>query len=146
VFGRDMIFNVEHSANWEFIRQNKQKIIAKNNAAENAKRIPHDYSKGDQVMLKIGSENKYEQPYSGPHKILEVKTNGTVRLQMGAVTDTVNIRRLDPYSTTSGPNLGGECSMRQSHKRRRTNKAPSSKSKKKGTEIVPSSKSKKRKD
>jgi transposase InsO family protein len=27
VFGRDMIFNIQHIANWEFIKQRKQKII-----------------------------------------------------------------------------------------------------------------------
>jgi transposase InsO family protein len=29
VFGRDMIFNIQHIANWEYIRQNKQKLIEK---------------------------------------------------------------------------------------------------------------------
>ena len=37
VFGRDMIFNIRHVANWEYIRQNKQELIDKNNKAENAK-------------------------------------------------------------------------------------------------------------
>jgi hypothetical protein len=119
VFGRDMILNVEHAANWEYIRERKQKIIAKNNKAENSKRIPHIYKALDKVMLKIGTENKYERPYSGPHTILQVNTNGTVRLQMGAVTDTVNIRRLDPIKPTPDSSLGGECSMRISKKRRR---------------------------
>jgi hypothetical protein len=31
VFGRDMIFNVEHTANWEYIRARKQRLIKKNN-------------------------------------------------------------------------------------------------------------------
>ena len=48
-------------------------------------------------MLKIGTENKYEQPNSGPHTIVGVHTNGTVRLRIGAVTDTVNIRRIESY-------------------------------------------------
>ena len=39
VFGRDMIFNIKHVANWEFIRDNKQKLIDKNNKAENAKQL-----------------------------------------------------------------------------------------------------------
>ena len=34
VFGRDMILNIKHVANWEYIRQNKQKMIEKNNKAE----------------------------------------------------------------------------------------------------------------
>ena len=112
VFGREMIFNIEHQANWEFIRQKKQALIAKNNKAENAKRIPHTYVQGDKVMLRTGTENKYEQPYSGPHKIEKVNTNGTVILNMGTVTDTVNIRRLDPYKgNKKSSSLGGECSM-----------------------------------
>jgi hypothetical protein len=118
VFGRDMIFNVEHTANWEYIRQRKQKLIQKNNKNENAKRIPHAYQVGDKVMLRKGSENKYEQPYSGPHTILKVNTNGTVRLQMGAISDTINIRRIDPYKDPDSIR-GGECNMRQSRRNRR---------------------------
>ena len=37
VFGRDTIFNIKHVANWVYIRQNKQKLINKNNKAENVK-------------------------------------------------------------------------------------------------------------
>lgn len=120
VFGRDMILNIKHTANWEYIRQRKQKLIEKNNQAENAKRKAHDYQAGDRVMLRKGSENKYEQPYSGPHPIQQVNTNGTVRLQIGAVTQTVNIRRIEPYYAPPDPIHGGECSMRLSRKRRRT--------------------------
>ena len=46
VFGRDMIFNIKHEANWEYIRQRKQKLIDKNNQRENASRIPHVYNIG----------------------------------------------------------------------------------------------------
>ena len=41
VFGHDMIFNIQHVANWEFIWQNKQHCIDKNNKAKNAKRIDY---------------------------------------------------------------------------------------------------------
>ena len=58
-------------------------------------------------MLKIGKENKYEIPYSGPHTIQKVFNNGTVHLKIGAVTDTVNIRRIDPYRTSSDSIHGG---------------------------------------
>jgi hypothetical protein len=37
VFGCDMILNVKHEANWEYIRARKQNIIVKNNKAENNK-------------------------------------------------------------------------------------------------------------
>jgi hypothetical protein len=118
VFGRDMIFNIQHTANWEYIRQRKQALIHKNNQRENSKRIPHVYAIGDQVMLRRGTENKYETPYSGPHNITKVFMNGTVRLQRGAVLETVNIRRLIPYQPPSSIH-GGECNMRQNKRRRK---------------------------
>ena len=122
VFGRDMIFNIKHEANWEFIRERKQQIINKNNEAENAKRIPHTYRVGDKVLIKRGTENKYEAPYKGPYTINQINDNGTVRIKVDNVEDTYNIRRLTPYLGTESINHGGECSMRTSRvKRRRLN-------------------------
>ena len=119
VFGRDMIFNIQHTANWEYIRARKQRLIKKNNKNENKSRIPHTYRVNDQVMLRKGTEYKYEAPYSGPHTILQVNTNGTVRLRVGSVTDTINIRRIEPFkASTPGSNRGGECNMRLSKDRR----------------------------
>ena len=68
-----------------------------NNKRENAHRIPHTYHQGDKVLLAKGTEYKYEQPYSGPHTIENVFNNGTVRLRVGAVSSTVNIRRIEPF-------------------------------------------------
>jgi hypothetical protein len=47
----------------------KQNILIKNIKAENAKRIHHTYNIGDKVLLKRGTENKYETPYQGPFTI-----------------------------------------------------------------------------
>jgi hypothetical protein len=116
-----MILNIKHEANWEFIRARKQKIIQKNNDAENKKRTPHTYQVGDKVLLRRGTENKYEAPYSGPHTILKVNDNGTVRLKVKNVKDTYNIRRLTPFYDADTIGHGGECSMRISKaKRKRT--------------------------
>jgi hypothetical protein len=114
-----MILNVKHEANWEFIRNRKQKIIDKNNQAENAKRIPHEYKVGDKVLLKRGTENKYETPYLGPYTILKINDNGTVRMKVKNVEDTYNIRRLTPYLGPDDIAHGGECSMRTSRVKRR---------------------------
>ena len=119
VFGRDMILNVKHEANWEYIRARKQKIIEKNNKAENAKRIPHTYAVNDQVLLRRGNENKYETPYQGPYIITQINENGTVRVSINNVEDTINIRRLTPYIRTEDIAHGGECNMRTSRVRRR---------------------------
>jgi hypothetical protein len=117
VFGRDMILNVQHQIDWTAIKRRKQELIRKNNRIENAKRIPYQYRVGDQVMMEDHRANKYETPYKGPYRITKVNTNGTVRLMMGAVTDTVNIRRIHPYRTSSSIR-GSECNMRRSKNRR----------------------------
>ena len=117
VFGRDMIFNIKHVANWQAIKQKKQQIIQKNNKRENAKRIPHEYRIGDLVLLTRNQPNKYERPYEGPYKIEEVLTNGTVCLKKGVVIETVNIRRLQPFKAPT-TNRGGECNMRLAKRRR----------------------------
>ena len=111
VFGRDMILNIKHTANWEYIKQQKQRLINKNNERENSKRVPHQYKAGDKALLKKGTEFKYESPYEGPYPILQVNDNGTVRLKMRSITDTVNIRRLTPYNDPNTLDHGGECNM-----------------------------------
>jgi len=119
VFGRDMILNIKHTANWEYIKQRKQQIINKNNQRENAERKEHVYRVGDKVLLSKGNEFKYETPFSGPHEILRVNDNGTVHLQVKAVADEYNIRRLYPYYSAADLDHGGECNMQNSRKRRR---------------------------
>ena len=122
VFGRDMILNIQHVANWEYIRARKQKLIDKNNSIENKTRIPYEYQVGQLVLLRKGTENKYEAPYQGPYRILQVNDNGTVRLQVGAIADTYNIRRITPYLDTNNTNYGGECNMQKSRSRRKHEK------------------------
>jgi hypothetical protein len=67
---------------------------------------------GDKVLTKRGTENKYETPYQGPYSITQVNENGTVRMMIKNVEDTINIRRLTPYLDTDNIPHGGECSMR----------------------------------
>ena len=102
-------------------------MINKSNQRGNYKRIPYEYKQGDQVLIRKGSENKYETPFTGPYIILMVNDNGTVKLQKGAVTDSINIRRLTPYNRPSNIDHGGECNaplLRRSQ--RRTNRQTSS--------------------
>ena len=106
-----MILNIKHQANWEIICQNKQKKIDENNKRENSTRIPHIYNVGDRVLLKRGTENKYETPYEGPYPVIKVYDNGTVCLKIKSMIDTVNIRRLIPFKEPTGQDHGGECSM-----------------------------------
>ena len=77
--------------------------------------------KNDLVLFKQGTENKYESPYKRPSCILQVNDNGTVRLKVGAVEDTINIRRLTPFTSASTTadtiDHGGECSMQSTPRR-----------------------------
>ncbi len=98
VFGRDMLIPITTQANWELIRQRRQEEINRNNDRENRSRIPHEYQVGEKVLLRIeGIKRKLSAPRSGPYEILRVYNNGTVRIQHGAVSERVNIRRITPF-------------------------------------------------
>jgi hypothetical protein len=102
VFGRDALLNVSFEADWQYIRERKQKLIVQNNRKENKKRKPHTYSVGDRVMIRLDPSRKHGSPkYSGPHTLTVIKDNGTVTLRKdaprGAVYETWNIRNLEPY-------------------------------------------------
>ena len=45
VFGRDAILNIHHEANWNFIKEQKQKLSNLNNTNKNKKRKTHNYNK-----------------------------------------------------------------------------------------------------
>jgi len=96
VFGRDMIFNIQHEANWKAIMDRKQQRIDKNNRDENSKRIVRDYQVGDKVLLERHDARKMERPYVGPYKITNIYTNGTVTIKKGSVYQRHNIRRIHP--------------------------------------------------
>ena len=98
VFGRDMIFNIKHEANWPAIKQHKQQLIAQNNQRENAKRIEHQYSEGDKVLLTRHAARKLECPYEGPFMVTNVHTNGTVSSMLNS-----EAMKLTDSSLTSSP-------------------------------------------
>ena len=58
VFGRDALLNVSFQADWQYIKDRKQKLIIQNNKRENAKRIPHTYGVEDRVMVRRDPNSK----------------------------------------------------------------------------------------
>ena len=104
VFGRDALLNISFQADWEYIKERKQKLILQNNKRENAKRKPYTYGEGDQVMILQDPNRKYGEPlFKGPYTVTQVYNNGTVQLTKaaengGAVTQTWNIRNLEPLA------------------------------------------------
>ena len=103
VFGRDSILPIKFQADWELIKSRKQTMIEKNNDREKAKRIPHDYTVGDKVLVRQDPSHKHgADKAKGPFTVTSVYDNGTVRLRQrtphgGAVFQTWNIRNVIPY-------------------------------------------------
>jgi transposase InsO family protein len=101
VFGRDMLLPISINADWTRIQAIRQKEIDRNNSRENKSRIEHTYKPGDLVTLaKPGILRKMSTPRQGPYKVVQVYTNGTIRIRRDHVSDRVNIRRVQQYYET----------------------------------------------
>ena len=102
VFGRDAILNVSFQADWNYIKERKQRLILQNNKRENATRKDHVYTVGDHVMISQDTNRKHgSDPYKGPYTVTQINDNGTVQLTKaatngGAVSQTWNIRNIYP--------------------------------------------------
>jgi hypothetical protein len=98
VYNRDAIHNIRFEADWQYIKERRQKVIVQNNDRENAARIPHTYSVGEQYQ-----HRKYGSPrYKGPYTVDTVNDNGIIRVRHitangGAVYQLWNIRNIHPY-------------------------------------------------
>jgi len=103
VFGRDAMLNVSFEADWQYIKERKQRMILQNNKRKNKTRREHLYSVGDKVLIEQDPSRKHgKDRYKGPYEIVTVNDNGTVRLthdtpRGGVVQQTWNIRQLAPY-------------------------------------------------
>ena len=65
---------------------------------ENKRRLDWDHKVGDKVLIvKKYIIRKVEDPNDGPYAITQVHTNGTVRIQRGAISERLHIGRLHPY-------------------------------------------------
>jgi transposase InsO family protein len=101
VFGRDALLNVSFVADWQYLKERKQRRILHNNKRENRTRIPHEYQPGDEVMVRLDPHRKHDgDSFKGPYTVTQVYDNGTVKLSKatngGAVYETWNIRNIDP--------------------------------------------------
>jgi len=102
LFGRDAMLNASFQADWQFIKERKQRFIIQNNKRENAVRKPHAHNAGDVAALKAGAGCKHcSSPCLDPMRITQVNDNGTVKLVKvadnngGAVSRTWNIRNIE---------------------------------------------------
>jgi len=97
-FGRDMIFNVPFIAYLHTMQYRKQRLVDKNGARENAKRIDYNYQIGQQVLVAVSDPKKLGDRFIGPFHITQVHVNGTITIQRNPhVTERINIRRVRPF-------------------------------------------------
>ena len=100
--GRDMFFPTKFVANWKLIESQRKRQLENGVARENKRRIDHQYSPGDLVMIRHDMDGqprgKMTNPTSGPFKVLKVK-GSSIEIDRGSFNEIVNIRRLQPYHT-----------------------------------------------
>ena len=76
VFGCDTMLNVQHEANWTYIKERRDKISSKNNKIENPTCRKYEYNVNNKVLLKMQANLKYgTEAYTGPFKIVQVNNN-----------------------------------------------------------------------
>ena len=98
VFGRDAILNVKHKANWAYIKSQRDKISCKNNINENKTQRKHEYNVNDKILLQAPTNLKYgTDAYSGLFEITKSNNKRNVKINMGCVEYTYNMRNIKPY-------------------------------------------------
>ncbi len=101
-FSQDMIFRKAVTVDWEKVQQEQNKTLAASNSRENKARIAKTYMVGDQVLIMLDADERRGQPKMdrltrGPFTVTQVHDNGTVTIDRGNFTETINIRRIKPY-------------------------------------------------
>jgi len=74
--------------------------VIKNNERENKRRIAYNYKAGDQILI-LALPPPHEPKmalHKGPYKVLAYnKNNGTLTIQRGPYTESINVGRVRPY-------------------------------------------------
>ena len=92
VFGRDMLLNLQFTADWDVIRLRKQRVIDTDNTRKNSLRVDYGYQVGDQILVtSTDITRKLNCRTRGPFNFIQVYKNGTACVQNSAVSECVNI-------------------------------------------------------
>ena len=94
-----MLFDIPYLVDWHAVGRRRRESVELNNARENSRRVNWDYAVGQLVLLRNedGKTCKAKDKSLGPYTIVQVHTNGTVRIQRGSISERLNIRRIKPY-------------------------------------------------
>ena len=92
------MLNVQHEANWAYMKECRDKISSKNNKIENKTCRKYEYNINNKVLLTMQGNLKYgTNAYTGLFKIVQVNDNRTVKIKKSCITDTYNLRNIKPY-------------------------------------------------
>jgi hypothetical protein len=84
VFGRDMLFDLSFTTNYNELKNKKQKASDLNADRENTKRIKYDYKVNDIIILDCGTlQRKVVPKRDGPYQVIRVYSNGTLKIRNG---------------------------------------------------------------
>ena len=99
VFGRDMLFDLSFKVKWRELLDNRKRVLLQNNERENRSRTDHAWRVGDQVLINRDMlQRKHLPKRDGPFTIVNVYSNGLVKVQKGIVQQKLSMRRLIPYN------------------------------------------------
>ena len=93
-----MLFDIPYLSDWNKIGENRQAQTDRQTLRKNASRVDFDYAVGKHMMVREdGILRKAAAKYTGPFCITTVNKNGTIRIQKGALSKRLNIRRVKPF-------------------------------------------------
>jgi hypothetical protein len=103
-FSQDMLFHHAVIIDWNNVHHIRASQAKAANVRENKSRLDKQYIIGDKVLLVLDADErrdrpKLDRPTKGPFTVTKVYNNGTVAINCGRYTETINICRLKPYFT-----------------------------------------------
>ena len=98
VFNRDMLLNVPVLADWQMLQTRRSQLVNAALLKMNAKRRSYDYVVNQQVLKDVHKPPKLGVKRTGPYRVAQVHTNGTLTIELQPnVTERISIRQLSPY-------------------------------------------------
>jgi hypothetical protein len=103
-FSQDMLFHCAVSIDWAHVHTVKTNQATASNIKENKSCYDFNYAPGNKILIILDADEcrdqpKLDRPTKGPFTITKVHDNGTITINRGRYTETINIRRVKPYFT-----------------------------------------------
>ena len=97
-----MIFRQQAKIDWQKLKRQRHDQSIINKKKENKNRVHHEYKIGDLVLIvqkpyERKRKAKLSTPTEGPFPIIQIYTNGNVRIQRRNYQEDISIRRIRPY-------------------------------------------------